>query len=153
MPSFLAVRAQAIVEFFAEEKNRELVRLILAAVGHRVSEAASGAEAVRATAAEAFDLVLMDVQMPEMDGLAATRAIRAAGGPNAATPILALSANVMADQVAQCVAAGMSDHIAKPLQVAELIGKVAAWLAADRPALDHVEFGLIQSEFKKRDRF
>jgi CheY-like chemotaxis protein len=111
-------------------ENRELVRLMLEAVGHRVSEAASGAEAIEAASARPFDLILMDVQMPGMDGLAATRSIHQGGGPNAATPILALSANVMADQVAQCLVAGMRDHIAKPLQVPDLLSKVAYWLDA-----------------------
>ncbi|QUD89406.1 PAS domain S-box protein [Phenylobacterium montanum] len=113
-------------------ENRELVRLLLEAIGHAVTEAASGSEAVSASIAEPFDLILMDVQMPGMDGMTAARLIRDGGGANAATPILALSANVMADQVAQCLAAGMDDHIAKPLQVAELIDKVARW---SRPAV------------------
>ena len=122
-----------VVDDLAE--NRELVRMLLEAVGHAVTEAASGADAVDQSAAEPFDLILMDVQMPGMDGLTAARLIRQANGPNAATPILALSANVMAEQVAQCLAAGMSDHIAKPIQVAELIDKVSRWssLAATRP--------------------
>ena len=115
-----------VVDDLAE--NRELVRLILTALGCQVEEAAGGAEAVAAAGAEGFDLILMDVQMPGMDGQTAARLIRQGGGRNAVTPILALSANVLAEQVAQCLAAGMNDHIAKPLQVAELVGKVSYWI-------------------------
>jgi len=65
-----------------------------------------------------------------MDGLAATRAIRAGSGPNRSTPILALSANVMPAQVAACREAGMDDHIAKPISPQELLGKIARWTEA-----------------------
>ena len=112
-------------------ENRELVRLMLEALGHRVEEAASGGEAVSTAAARAFDLILMDVQMPGMDGLTAARLIRLGQGRNSATPILALSANVMADQVDQCLCAGMNDHVAKPLQVADLVAKVTFWAGRD----------------------
>ena len=70
--------------------------------------------------------------MPGMDGLTATRMIRDSAQLNAATPILAVSANVLADQVAQCLAAGMDDHIAKPIQIPDFIGKVSSWIGADR---------------------
>ncbi len=118
-----------VVDDLAE--NRELVRLMLEALGHRVEEAASGGEAVSTAAARAFDLILMDVQMPGMDGLTAARLIRLGQGRNSATPILALSANVMADQVDQCLCAGMNDHVAKPLQVADLVAKVTFWAGRD----------------------
>ena len=117
-----------VVDDLAE--NRELARVLLEALGHDVIEAASGAQAVATAIAEPFDLILMDLQMPGMDGLSATRAIRETAELNAATPIVALSANVMADQVAQCHAAGMNDHIAKPIQVGELVTKVARWTSA-----------------------
>jgi len=95
--------------------------------------AASGAEAVATASREPFDLILMDVQMPGMDGLAATQAIRAGGGPNAQAPILALSANVMKQQVQSYKAAGMNDHIAKPIDPAELLGKIDRWaMGVDR---------------------
>ena len=118
-----------VVDDLAE--NRELVRLILEALGHRVEEADGGGQAVSAAAAQAFDLILMDVQMPGMDGLTATRLIRLGKGPNFATPILALSANVMADQVDRCLSVGMNDHVAKPLQVADLVAKVTYWAGRD----------------------
>ncbi len=118
-----------VVDDLAE--NRELVRLLLKAIGHHVDEAASGAEAVILAKGAAFDLILMDLQMPAMDGLTATRLIRETAPLNTATPIVALSANVLADQVAKCLAAGMNDHIGKPIQIAELVAKVAWWTSWD----------------------
>ncbi|QUD87685.1 hybrid sensor histidine kinase/response regulator [Phenylobacterium montanum] len=110
--------------------NRELVRAMLAALGHSLVEAEGGAEAVEAAARERFDVILMDMQMPGMDGLAATRAIRSASPLNAATPILALSANVLPAQVAHCLEAGMDDHLAKPIAPLELLQKIAQWSRA-----------------------
>jgi CheY-like chemotaxis protein len=69
----------------------------------------------------------MDLQMPGMDGLAAAVAIRAHADLNATTPILALSANILPTHVAQCLAAGMDDHIGKPINAAELLAKIAKW--------------------------
>jgi signal transduction histidine kinase/ActR/RegA family two-component response regulator len=109
--------------------NRELVSAMLSPFDLDLTLAASGAEAVAAANRDAFDLILMDVQMPGMDGLAATRAIRSASSPNATAPILALSANVMEQQIEACHAAGMNDHIAKPIDPAELIGKIDLWAA------------------------
>ena len=111
--------------------NRELVRAILEATGHDVSEAASGAEAVEMAMASAFDLILMDLQMPGMDGFAAARAIRNLARVNGCTPIIALSANVLPEHIAACTAAGMNDHIGKPVTPAELIGAVAHWTSED----------------------
>jgi len=109
--------------------NRELVSAMLSPFDLHLTMAVSGAEAVAAANRDAFDLILMDVQMPGMDGLAATQAIRTGGGPNAAAPILALSANVMRQQVQSYRAAGMNDHIAKPIDPAELLGKIDRWAA------------------------
>jgi PAS domain S-box-containing protein len=125
--------------------NRELVSAILGALGAEVLEAGSGAEALEASRAAAFDIILMDLQMPGMDGLAATAAIRAEGGPNALTPIIALSANVLPAQVESCLAAGMDDHIGKPIDPAELITKVAQWACgrAAEPEADRVAAGAV----------
>ena len=109
--------------------NRELVSAMLSPFDLHLSEAANGAEAVAAADRDRFDLILMDLQMPVMDGLAATRAIRNASEHNASTPILALSANVMEQQVEACRAAGMNDHIAKPISPADLLSKIDRWAA------------------------
>jgi two-component system, sensor histidine kinase len=83
-----------------------------------------GAQALAAAAGQDFDLVLMDVRMPGMDGLAATRAIRAQGGRLATLPILALTANAFPDDIRQCREAGMSDFLAKPLRKAALVAAI-----------------------------
>ena len=116
--------------------NRDIVVAILGACGHDLVEASGGQEAVDAAACSPFDLILMDMQMPGMDGLAATRRIRRDQGPNRATPIVALSANVMPDHLAACRAAGMDDHIGKPIVVAELLAKVVHWANNPREATE-----------------
>jgi signal transduction histidine kinase len=112
------------------EANRELVGTILRAAGHQVELAVNGAEAAALAARGGYDLVLMDVQMPVQDGISATRAIRGLDGPAAGVPIIALSANVLAQQIQAYRACGMNDHIAKPIATGELLGKVARWGAA-----------------------
>ena len=108
--------------------NRELVAAILSGLGATVETVCDGAEAVQAVRAGAPDLVLMDVHMPNMDGLDACRAIRALPGPEARTPILALTANVQPEQVRRCLEAGMDGHVGKPIQVPELVAAMAALL-------------------------
>ena len=102
--------------------NQELIVAMLARLGHRAELAANGEEALalieRHDAGTAdYDLVLMDVQMPVMDGLTATRRIRAGPGRSATLPIVALTANAFAAHVDACLAAGMNDHLAKPLTI------------------------------------
>ena len=111
--------------------NRELVSTLLGVFGHDLREASGGAEAVEAAAHATFDLILMDLQMPGMDGIAATRAIRATSLVNRTTPIVALSANILPAHVEACRAAGMDDHIGKPIDTRELLTKVARWTAPD----------------------
>ncbi|HEY5072661.1 MAG TPA: PAS domain S-box protein [Caulobacteraceae bacterium] len=107
--------------------NRQLVRAMLEPLGHSFEEAASGAEAVKTAMRRPFDLILMDLQMPGMDGLEAARTIRSTAEVNRDTPIIALSANVLAEQIADCHAAGMNDHLAKPIVPAALVAMVAKW--------------------------
>ena len=110
---------------------RELVRLMLLPSGYEITEASNGAEAVGVALSAPFDLILMDLQMPGMDGQAATRAIRAASDLNGKTPIVALSANVLPIHIADCLEAGMNDHIRKPISPDELLTKVARWSGAN----------------------
>jgi len=104
--------------------NRELALAMLRAVGHRVDTAENGQEAVEAVARGGYDLVLMDVQMPVMDGLAATEAIRALPPPCGRVPILAMSAGALPAEVARCLAAGMDGHVAKPIDRAGLLDAI-----------------------------
>ncbi|WP_374653879.1 ATP-binding protein [Phenylobacterium sp.] len=114
--------------------NRELGEAILVLAGCEVATAEDGAEAVVALGRRRFDLVLMDVHMPVMDGLAAARAIRAMPGPEARTPILALTADVLPEQIARCHTAGMNGHVAKPIDRDALIAAVAGALDAQTSA-------------------
>jgi|GEM_PF-5024633 len=107
--------------------NRELVRTMLAPFDIEVVEAESGAAAVQAAMKEPFDLILMDLQMPGMDGVAATKSIRQASRLNSTTPIVALSANVLREHHAECLEAGMDDYIDKPFNSADLLAKVELW--------------------------
>jgi len=118
--------------------NRELVAAMLSPFDVAITPAAGGAEAVQAALSQPFDLILMDLQMPGMDGLAAAAAIRAHADLNATTPILALSANILPDHIAGCLAAGMDDHIGKPIEAAELLGKIAKWTGGREDAREVV---------------
>ena len=100
--------------------NRELIALFLRPLGVELHMVGDGAEAVEAAAARPFDVILMDMQMPRLDGLEATRRIRSGGGPCAGVPILALTANVLPAEVERCRAAGMIAHISKPLSAERL---------------------------------
>ena len=112
--------------------NRELIALMLSAHGVRLQAVADGAEAVRAAETEAFEVVLMDMQMPVMDGLEATRRIRAGAGPSADARIVALTANVLPEEVGRCFAAGVDDHLSKPLSSAALAAQLRAGRTAGR---------------------
>ena len=112
--------------------NQEVAVALLQAAGLEVDVAATGKKAVELASNKAYDLILMDVQMPEMDGLEATRAIRALPG-GASTPILAMTANAFAEDRQRCIDAGMSDHVAKPVRAHQLYERVHEWLARTRP--------------------
>jgi CheY-like chemotaxis protein len=120
------------------ESNRALVTAMLATQDVRCQTADDGAQGLEAARAGDWDLILMDIQMPVMDGVAATRAIRALPSPAGAVPIVALTANTLAEQLQAYAAAGMDDVIAKPVDMAELIAKVDAWSRAGRPLAEPV---------------
>jgi signal transduction histidine kinase/HPt (histidine-containing phosphotransfer) domain-containing protein len=102
--------------------NRRLVEIVLTRRGHTVVAVGNGPDAVQAVRERHFDLVLMDVQLPGMDGIAATRAIRTAeNGAGGRVPILALTAHALPGVRDQCLEAGMDGYLAKPLRPAELL--------------------------------
>jgi PAS domain S-box-containing protein len=113
--------------------NQEIALEILQDAGLRVDVANNGAEAMEKVAANSYDGVLMDCQMPVMDGFEATRRIRQ-DSRFASLPILAMTANAMAGDKEKCVESGMNDHIAKPIDVAHLFLTLAQWITPKRPS-------------------
>ena len=111
------------------ELNREVALGLLREAGIEADQAENGEEALRRCAGRDYDLVLMDMQMPVMDGLTATRALRA-DQRHARTPIVAMTANAMAADRQACLDAGMNDHIGKPIDPGQLAGALATWLGA-----------------------
>jgi CheY-like chemotaxis protein len=112
--------------------NQEVVRSILVGRGHTVRVAWSGEDAVAWFRREPFDLVLMDVQMPGMDGFQATAAIRALEPPGRRVPILALTAHALPGDRERCLLAGMDDYLAKPLDVAEVLAMTQRYTGGPR---------------------
>jgi CheY-like chemotaxis protein len=100
--------------------NQKVALKLLERIGYRADVAANGVEALRALERQAYDVVLMDVQMPEMDGLAATRAIRERWPGDAGPRVVAMTANAMRDDREACLAAGMDDFVSKPVVLAQL---------------------------------
>ncbi len=119
--------------------NQDVARRLLQTQGHRIDVVGNGAEAVRAVQAFPYDLVLMDVQMPEMDGLTATRTIRALAAPCARVPIVAMTANVVSGFDAECRAAGMDDYVTKPVNRKELFRVLDRQSARSRPPVPAAE--------------
>ncbi|MBA3511542.1 hybrid sensor histidine kinase/response regulator [Sphingomonas sp.] len=112
--------------------NQELFSEMLARLGHQFELASDGAEAVELAKRleaepQAWDLILMDLQMPVMDGLTATQAIRAFGGRAATIPIIALTASAFEEERQQCAAVGMNDHLAKPVGIEALRRMINRW--------------------------
>ncbi|GBU21350.1 histidine kinase [Fibrobacteres bacterium R8-0-B4] len=114
------------------EINAEIVKSLLEPTSIAIDCASNGVEAVKLfseSPEDRYQLIFMDVQMPEMDGLEATRRIRALDTPRAKTiPIVAMTANVFKEDVDTCLAAGMNDHIGKPIDMDELIGRLNKYL-------------------------
>lgn len=117
--------------------NRLVASRIVEQLGAKADTASDGAQAVKAVVGADFDLVLMDIQMPVMDGVEATRTIRALSAPVSQVPIVAVTANVAPDQVAGYAAAGMNGVIAKPVSPTALLTEIVRLTAAPLDAVVH----------------
>ena len=127
------------------DQNRDLARKMLEAAGYTVDEATNGAQAVSAVQATTYELVLMDVQMDRMDGVTATKVIRNLDHPAKDVPIIAMTANVLADDVRSFKAAGMNDHLGKPFKRKQLLDKVVYWLHSE-PSGNRLEVQKVTSD-------
>jgi CheY-like chemotaxis protein len=131
VPPRPATRAVAPLRILAVDDNavnRRLVQAFLSGAGHRVRLVEGGEQALEALAAEPFDVVLMDVQMPVMDGPTCLRHIRSLEPPLRDLPVIALTANAMAGDRERYLAEGFSDYLSKPMTMqglAEAIARVA----------------------------
>jgi len=149
-PAVSGAAAGSILLAEDNDINALLATTLLEAAGYQVTRVENGARAVEAVREGRFDLVLMDVQMPVLDGLQAARLIRAIDGPAANLPILALTANAMRADRRACLAAGMDDFIAKPFSAEAFLSVVAHYAAfggvrpsqdtGDEPDLDADQF-------------
>lgn len=113
-----------------EPINQEVISGLLADVGLIVEVAADGVQATAMAEQKSYALILMDMQMPNLNGLDATRLIRAGVGPNQGAPIVAMTANVFDEDRRLCLEAGMDDHLSKPVVPVHLFEKVLRWLLA-----------------------
>lgn len=119
--------------------NRRAVQLILLPLGCDVTTAADGMAALKACESEAFDIIFMDVRMPELDGRETTKRLRAGGGPNANVPVIAVTADTAPEDIAACTAAGMTWFVPKPITPPMLLGAVQQVLAGEAQVFDDEE--------------
>jgi len=115
-------RALRVLVVDDHEINRRAIELILTPLGCDIATAADGLAALKQCETGAFDVIFMDVRMPELDGRETTRRLRAGGGPNATAPVIAVTADTSAEDIAACMAAGMTYFVSKPLTPQALLG-------------------------------
>jgi signal transduction histidine kinase/DNA-binding response OmpR family regulator len=139
-PAIASIGALRILVADDNPVNQQVAAGMLRRGGHQVDVVGNGAAAIEAVAKGAYHLVLMDIEMPEMDGFEATRRIRSLEGPNASVPIVALTAHAMRGDEARCIDAGMSDYMPKPISRQRLDETVRTW-GRNMPSVDSVERG------------
>jgi len=135
--SVLPVPRHAAVRVLVAEDNpvnQTVIEAMLARLGATPTMVSNGALAIESLQAGKFDMVLMDCQMPVMNGYDATAQIRASESPGRRMPIIALTANALAEDRERCIAAGMDDYLAKPLSLASLSEMLQRWAPAVAPA-------------------
>jgi CheY-like chemotaxis protein len=111
---------------------QKLISKLLAKAGHQAEIVHNGAQAVTAVEARFYDLVVMDMQMPELDGVSAARKIRQSRGPMREVPIIALTGNALVGQRESCLAAGMNDYLSKPFEPEQLYAAINRLAGAKR---------------------
>lgn len=139
----VSATGEAVTILLAEDLdiNQELITRMLDRMGYKVDIAGDGQEAIRLASRlreepDAYGMILMDIQMPVVDGITAARAIRALGGRASQIPIVALTANAYASDIEECRRAGMSDHLPKPVSMAALGAAMTRWLGTEVPTVD-----------------
>jgi CheY-like chemotaxis protein len=120
------------------EANQELIRIYLRVGGYQADFVANGTEAVKAVGSKIYDLVLMDVQMPEMDGIAAAKAIRKLDASVRNIPIVAMTANVLPKQIRSIEAAGMNGYVVKPTELDDLLTEIERLVVRPSKVLAHL---------------
>ena len=132
-----AVHSGRILLAEDNDVNVEVATMILESAGYVVDVAVDGAEAVLAVGRSGYDLVLKDVRMPNVDGLSATRQIRAAERDGRRLPIIAMTANAMKEDQRRCLDAGMDDYLSKPLKPTTLVETVNRWIDRSEAPAKH----------------
>jgi PAS domain S-box-containing protein len=135
------------------DTNLEIVEAYLQDHGYHVDCASSGPAALKLLAEAQYDLILMDIQMPIMDGVAATKRIRSMPPPTGDVPIIAMTGNVLPQQVRSFLEAGMNDHVGKPIERARLYNNVRRWLPKPVSASPRVGSSPLNFDTLKFDEF
>jgi PAS domain S-box-containing protein len=135
------------------DTNREIVEAYLEDIGCQIDTVGSGVEAIQMLGTERYDLVLMDIQMPIMDGVTASKHIRAMPHPIKDIPIVAMTGNVLPQQVRSYLDAGMNGHIAKPIERAQLYNNVRRWLPKTKDLRPRLGPSALNFDKPKLDEF
>jgi two-component system, sensor histidine kinase and response regulator len=129
----VAARPVRVLVVEDDDVSSQVARLVLQKAGHHVDVVDDGQRAVRAVLRDRYDLVLMDCQLPGLDGLAATAEIRRRQAGSERVPIIAMTAAAMPDDRIRCIEAGMDAHLTKPVDWTQVLARIAVWTAAEPP--------------------
>jgi PAS domain S-box-containing protein len=133
--------------------NRTVAIHQLERMGFQIDTAVNGLEAVEMASKKPYDVILMDVQMPEMDGLVATQTIREQPNPEKRPVILAMTAHAMQGDRERCIEAGMDDYLSKPVRPQELLAKLMEWLGADSQSVSRINWEYLHDLSENDERF